>query len=90
MSKHVASRHTRNTTPRRTRFFRLLRSARVRALLSLGIVLGFGATSTLAYWTDTATVTGGTFTAGTLDLQVNDAQGNPTAYALTSLAMADM
>lgn len=44
-------------------------SVRVRAVLSLGIVLGLGSVSTLAYWTDTGTMTTGSIQAGTLDLQ---------------------
>ena len=67
--------------PSRTRsMFNRTRSTRARALLSIGIVLGFGAVGTLAAWTDQATVTGGTFTAGTLDLQVNDSQSNPSNF----------
>ena len=39
-----------------------------------GSSLAVGATGTFAYWTDDVTITGTTFTAGTLDLQVNDAE----------------
>ena len=74
--------------PSHIRLFRSLRSTRLRALLSLGIVLGFGATSTMAYWTDQATATGGTFRAGRLDLQLNNEVDD--AYAFTALAMPDM
>jgi predicted ribosomally synthesized peptide with SipW-like signal peptide len=55
---------------RKPQMVRHLKSTRVRAALSLGVVLGLGATTTLAYWTDTATVTGGTFQAGTLDIKL--------------------
>lgn len=72
-------------TPRRTRR-RRLSSVRVRALLSLGVALGIGAVGTFAYWTDDVTVTGTTFTAGTLDLQVN----NLDSYATTTLSMTGM
>ena len=60
-----------------------LRSTRVRALLSIGIVLGFGAVGTLAYWTDSATLTGGTFQSGKLDLKLNggDSFANTTFTA---------
>jgi predicted ribosomally synthesized peptide with SipW-like signal peptide len=54
------------------RLGRFLASARTRAALSLGLVLVVGSTGTFAYWTDDVTVKGTTFTAGTLDLQVND------------------
>lgn len=47
------------------------RSPRVRALLSIGLILGFGAISTMAYWSDTETATGATFTSGVLDMKLN-------------------
>ncbi len=56
-----------------------LRARPVRATLSLGVVLGFGAVGTMAFWTDTATVNTGTFSAGNLDLKVNDIDG-PLAF----------
>ncbi|HET9423661.1 MAG TPA: SipW-dependent-type signal peptide-containing protein [Nocardioides sp.] len=48
------------------------RSGRVRALLSLGLLLGITQVSTLASWTDSATVQGGGFSSGTLDLKVGE------------------
>lgn len=66
-----------------------LRTTRVRAVLSLGIVLGFGAVGTLAYWTDSATLAGGTFTSGTLDIKLSGADNNPAAFT-TSFALTDM
>lgn len=71
----------RRDAPRRS-----VRSMRVRALLSLGVALGIGSVGTFASWTDNATVTGTTFTAGTLDLQVNNAD----SYATTTLSMTAM
>ena len=68
----------------------MLGSARVRALLALGMVLGTGAVGTMAAWTDTATATSGAFSTGTIDLQLNGNQGNPTAYAFTALTKANM
>lgn len=53
-------------------------SRAVRALLSLGMVVGLGATGTYAYWTDAVTVTGTTITAGTIDLKVNNADSVTT------------
>jgi predicted ribosomally synthesized peptide with SipW-like signal peptide len=50
-----------------------VRSGRLRALLSLGLVVGFGAISTLAYWSDEDTVSVGAFTAGVLDMRLNGA-----------------
>lgn len=69
------------------RLGRWLASARTRAALSLGVVLAVGSTGTFAYWTDDVTVSGTTFTAGTLDLQVNDLN---TVAAYTSLNLATM
>lgn len=44
----------------------------------------------MAAWTDTATATSGAFSTGAIDLQLNGAQGNPTAYAFTALAKPGM
>lgn len=65
----------------------LLRSTRVRAALSLGVVLSIGASGTFAYWTDSVSVTGTTFTAGTIDLKVN---GSDTVTGYTSLNISTM
>lgn len=56
-------------TPLRTAW-RWLASVQVRLLLSLGLVLGFAAVGTSAYWADNATFTTGTIEAGKLDLQL--------------------
>lgn len=59
---------------------------RARAVLSLGMVFGLGAVGTMAYWTDDATATTGTFSVASLDLQVND----ETAYTEWALAGTGM
>jgi len=59
------------------------RSGRVRALLSLGIAVGLGSIGTFAFWTDDVVISGTSFTAGTLDLQVNNAD----SFATTTLGM---
>lgn len=46
-------------------------SRALRGILSLGMVVGLGATGTYAYWTDQATITGTTITAGTIDLKAS-------------------
>ena len=74
-------------TSKLRRFPRVLTSARTRAALGLGVVLAVGSTGTFAYWTDDVTVSGTTFTAGTLDLQVNDLN---TVMAYTTLNLATM
>jgi predicted ribosomally synthesized peptide with SipW-like signal peptide len=65
---------------------RRLRSPRLRALLGLGVLLGVGATGTFAYWTDEVTIAGTSFTAGNIDLKVN----NANSYATTTLSMSAM
>ncbi|MGV8873903.1 MAG: SipW-dependent-type signal peptide-containing protein [Rhodococcus sp. (in: high G+C Gram-positive bacteria)] len=64
-------------------------SARARAIMSIGIVLGLGAVGTLAAWSDTATATSGTFTTGKLDIKVGNpaVDNNPPAFS-TSLTNA--
>lgn len=69
------------------RVSRRVRSGRVRAVLALGVALGVGATGTLAAWTDDVAISGTTFSSGTLDLRVNDAD---TVTAYTTLNLANM
>lgn len=56
----------------------------VRALLSLGMVVGLGATGTYAYWTDQVQITGTTITAGTIDLKVEN-QDTVTGYSAMNI-----
>ena len=84
MSDHRA-RRARRAPQRSTRWWR---SVPLRAILSVGLVLGFGSAGTFAYWTDQAAVTGITFTAGVLDLEVNDDSDDNVNY--TSLNIANM
>lgn len=60
------------------------RSMRVKAILSMGILLGFGAVSTLAAWTGSATATS-TVESATIALGVGDTAGSATSktYAMT-------
>jgi len=71
---------------------RLLTSARTRAALSLGVVLAVGVTGTFAYWTDSVTVGGTTFTSGTIDLKIKDAGGTfqDAVSGYTSLTLTTM
>lgn len=55
-----------------TRTGRRRLSGRVRAVLSLGMLLGIAQVGTLASWSDTATVQTGTFGTGTLDMRVGE------------------
>lgn len=45
---------------------------RVRAGLSLGMVLGLGTVGTMAAWSDSATAESGTFSTGLVELKVDD------------------
>lgn len=56
----------------------------MRALLCLGLLAGLTAIGSFAFWTDDVTISGSTFTAGTLDLQVNSSD----AYTTTTLGMS--
>lgn len=92
MSKHLP--------PRMTSGLKRLKSTRTRAVLSLGVVLALASTGTMAYWTDSASLDGVTFTSGTLDLAVNNNTGGTGsdgttvgaggATAQTSLSMTAM
>ncbi|RZI84962.1 MAG: hypothetical protein EOO67_16280 [Microbacterium sp.] len=76
--------------PRRTR------SRTVRALLAVGVVLGFGATATTAYFTDDATLGTGPVSSGRLDLQVGPASdtllldGPGGTWSFTVVQLADV
>jgi predicted ribosomally synthesized peptide with SipW-like signal peptide len=59
----------------------------VRYLLSAGTVIGVSVTGTLAVWSDSVTVSGTTFTTGTIDLQVNNLD---TVTGYTSLNLPPM
>lgn len=98
MAEHRRSRRpsrparTRSTGRRRAVVARRGRATKGWAALALagGLVLGAGSQGTFAFWSDTDTVASGSFTTGRLDLTVDGAQGNPTAYAATNLALATM
>lgn len=72
------------------RIGRALGSSRTRALLAVGAVLGLGTVSTLAYWTDTATVASTTFTSGSMNLRVDNVEGNPSPYAWNTFNATDL
>jgi predicted ribosomally synthesized peptide with SipW-like signal peptide len=70
------------------RIARALRRADRRSLcivLSLGMVVGVGATGTFAAWTDSVTVSGTSITTGTIDLQVNGSN-NVTGYSTMNIS----
>jgi len=70
------------------RILRTLSSTRVRAGLSLGAVAALAVTGTFAYWTDSVTVSGTTFSSGSFDLRVNGQDA--VANASGSLSMSSM
>jgi predicted ribosomally synthesized peptide with SipW-like signal peptide len=57
-----------------TRVLKRLRSVRLWAVVALAVIVTLGTTGTFAFWTDSATVTTGSYTAGTMDMQF-DASG---------------
>src|SRR4051794_41173988 len=59
----------------------------VRYLLSAGTVVGLSVTGTLAVWSDSVTVTGSTFSTGTIDLQVNNLD---TVTGYTTMNLSNM
>lgn len=59
----------------------------MRYLLSAGTVIGISVTGTLAVWSDSVTVTGTTFSTGTIDLQVNNLD---TVTGYTSMNLSAM
>jgi predicted ribosomally synthesized peptide with SipW-like signal peptide len=63
-------------------------SQRVQALLALGVLAVPASVGTFAFWTDDVTITGTTFSAGTLDLKVNtlDTVTGYTTMNLTTMA----
>lgn len=64
------------------------RSLQIKALLSLGLLAGFGSVSTLAAWTGGATATS-TIGAGTVAIEVLDANGAPLAQGKLELPVGD-
>ncbi|BCN67525.1 hypothetical protein RE943_09980 [Prescottella equi] len=65
-----------STTPALgARVRRAMGGGRVRAALSLGIVLGLGSVGTLAAWSDSATATSNDFKTGKIDLKLGPAPG---------------
>ncbi|SDS29087.1 SipW-dependent-type signal peptide-containing protein [Microlunatus soli] len=65
-------------------------SGKVRALLSLGMLLGITQVGTLAAWSDSATVSAGSFETGTLDLTVGEKSADQLAGQGGSWQHADL
>ncbi len=61
----------------------------MRSVLALGTVLGIGTVLTLAAWTDDGTAQA-TFSTGNIDITLDGAQGNPTAYDWANLSASGM
>lgn len=76
MSKHVSE-------ARKHRFA----GPRVRAALGLGVVLSAGTLATHAFWTDAVSVTGASFSTGTIDLKVNGVDANADFSTITMTGM---
>jgi predicted ribosomally synthesized peptide with SipW-like signal peptide len=68
--------------------WRRVDSVRVRAFFALGVVGVLAATGgTFANWTDSATISGTTFTAGSIDLKINNSD---TVTGYTTLNLSTM
>lgn len=70
---------------------------RTRALVSLGALAVLGVTSTMAYWTDTASITTPTLQSGSLDLTAGPTTGaenlvgtGPNSWSMTAFTISDM
>jgi len=85
MASHRASRAELRSPQRSTHWWA---SVPLRAVLSLGLVLGVGSAGTFAYWTDEAVAQGITFTAGTLDLELQDDADDSISF--TTLNISNM
>lgn len=59
-------------------------SRSLRIQLSLGMVVGVGATGTFAAWTDSATVSGTSISTGTIDLHANGGESD-TGYTTMNI-----
>jgi alternate signal-mediated exported protein len=75
------------TRSRRPPIRATLGSTWFRVALSSGLLFGVGAAGTFAHWTDDVTMTGITFTAGTIDLKVNNLD---TIASYTTLNISNM
>jgi predicted ribosomally synthesized peptide with SipW-like signal peptide len=62
-------------------------SRSLRLVLSLGMVVGVGATGTFAAWTDSVTVTGTSISTGTIDLKVN---GSDSVVGYSTMNISNM
>lgn len=82
MSRHAAPKHARRAG---TGVRRGHRSARIRAVLGLAVVLALATPGTYAHWTDEVQVSGTAITSGTLDLRV-DGQDHVTGYTALDIA----
>lgn len=82
----------RHADRRARRSRRILTSARTRALLSLGLLVGFGSIGTFAFWTDTAQVNTGSISSGKMDLQFDTggAAGTGTAYSRSNITWSGL
>jgi predicted ribosomally synthesized peptide with SipW-like signal peptide len=66
-------------------------SGRLRAFLTLGLVLGFVAMGSAAYWNDDATLSTGPISSGSLDLTLDgNLAGQGGTYVKSSFTVANM
>ena len=66
-------------------------SGRIRAFMTLGLVVGVVAMGTAAYWNDTATMTTGPISSGTLDLTLDgNLTGQGGTYAKSAFTVTNL
>ena len=73
-----------------THRLRALASDRGRAALGLGVVVVVAVSGTFAHWTDSANLTGTTFTSGALDVKLNGTLPANDNVATATLSMTNM
>jgi predicted ribosomally synthesized peptide with SipW-like signal peptide len=71
---------------RKPQIVRHLKSTRVRAALSLGVVGALAASGTFALWNDSVTVTGTQISTGSIDLVVNGDTDDAVAFATLNVS----
>lgn len=89
----MAEQPGRRRAPRRP-WWRTLTSVPARLLMSGGLLVGFGAVGTSAYWSDEASLPAGSFTTGTFDLLIGpdvnalflEGQGGEWTFPVVELA----
>lgn len=68
---------------------RIVLSTRVRAILSIGLLLGLVSVGTMAKWSDTAAATSGAISTGTINILANEVKNTTLAMAKSDMQRGD-